>query len=161
MAENSVNAPKEHLVMAKSNQLTDVRNLMGEFDVVKVTQKNVKERKKTLQNGEDEQKDERQLLHTMQRKQQHKNTYPKKKQETQHDTNTNCTIVPHNINCDTNIPTSSTSNIQNIKLDESPVHTETEESLSSNEDEVEAQVQTQKNTRRQYRKRQTTEWRTE
>ena len=96
----------------------------------------------------------------MQRKQQHKNTYPKKKQETQHDTNTNCTIVPHNINHDTNIPTSSTSNIQNIKLDETPVHTETEESLSSNEDEVEAQVQTQKNTR-QYRKRQTTEWRTE
>ena len=56
----------------------------------------------------------------------------------------------------TNIPTSSTSNIQNIKLDETPVHTEIEESLSSNEDEVEAQVQTQKNTRRQYRKRQTT-----
>ena len=96
----------------------------------------------------------------MQRKQQHKNTYPKKKQETQHDTNTNCTIVPHNINHDTNIPTSSTSNIQNIKLDETPVHTETEESLSSNEDEVETQVQTQKNTR-QYRKRQRTEWRTE
>ena len=60
----------------------------------------------------------------MQRKQQHKNTYPKKKQETQHDTNTNSTIVSHNINHDTNIPTSSTSNIQNIKLDETPVHTE-------------------------------------
>ena len=52
----------------------------------------------------------------------------------------------HNINHDTNI--------QNIKLDETPVHTETEESLSSNEDEVEAQVQTPKNTRRQYRDRQ-------
>ena len=50
MAETSVNAPKEHLVMAKSSQLTAVRNLMGEFDGVKVTQKNVKERKKTLQN---------------------------------------------------------------------------------------------------------------
>ena len=60
MAETSVNAPKEHLVMAKSSQLTAVRNLMGEFDAVKVTQKNVKERKKTLQNEEDEQKDERQ-----------------------------------------------------------------------------------------------------
>ena len=48
-----------------------------------------------------------------------------------------------------------------FKLDETLVHTETEESLSSNEDEVEAQGQTQKNTRRQYRKRQTTEWRTE
>ena len=60
MAETSVNAPKEHLVMAKSSQLTAVRNLMGEFDGVKVTQKNVKERKKTLQNEEDEQKDERQ-----------------------------------------------------------------------------------------------------
>ena len=33
---------------------------MGEFDEVKVTQKNVKEKKKTLQNGDDEQKDERQ-----------------------------------------------------------------------------------------------------
>ena len=52
--------------------------------------------------------------------------------------------MSHNINHDTNIPTSSTSNIQNIKLDETPVHTETEESLSSNEDEVEAQVQTPK-----------------
>ena len=78
----------------------------------------------------------------MQRK--HKNTYPRKKQETQHDTNTNSTIVSHNINHETNIPTSSTSNTQNIKLYEIPVHTETEESLSSNEDEVEAQVQTQK-----------------
>ena len=47
MAETSVNAPKEHLVMAKSSQLTAVRNLMGEFDGVKVTQKNVKQRKKT------------------------------------------------------------------------------------------------------------------
>ena len=161
MAETSVNGPKEHLVMAKSSQLTAVRNLMGESDGVKVTQKNVKERKKTLQNEEDEQKDERQWLHTMKRKQQHKNTYPKKKQETQHDTRTNCTIVPYNINHDTNIPTSITSNIQNIKLDETTVHTETEESLSSNKDEVEAQVQTPKNRRRQYRKRQTTEWRTE
>ena len=46
--------------MAKCSQLTAVRNLMGEFDGVKVTQKNVKERKKTLQNEEDEQKDQRQ-----------------------------------------------------------------------------------------------------
>ena len=60
MAKTSVNTPKEHLVMAKSSQLTAVRNLMGEFDGIKVTQKNVKERKKTLQNEEDEQKDERQ-----------------------------------------------------------------------------------------------------
>ena len=59
MAKTSVNTPKEHLVMAKSSQLTAVRNLMGEFDGVKVTQKNVKERK-TLQNEEDEEKDERQ-----------------------------------------------------------------------------------------------------
>ena len=69
--------------------------------------------------------------------------------------------MSHNINHDTNIPTSSTSNIHNIQLDETPVHTETEESLSSNEDEVEAHVQTQKITRRQSKKRQTTEWRTE
>ena len=53
--------------------------------------------------------------------------------------------MSHNINHGTNIPASSTSNIQNIQLDETPVNTE--ESLSSNE-EVEAQVQTQKNTRR-------------
>ena len=59
MAETSVNVPKKHVIMAKSSQLTAVRNPMGEFDGVKVTQKNVKERKKTLQNEEDEQKDER------------------------------------------------------------------------------------------------------
>ena len=41
----------------------------------------------------------------------------------------------------TNITASSTSNIHNIQLDETPVDTETEDSLSSNE-EVEAQVQT-------------------
>ena len=46
----------------------------------------------------------------------------------------------------TNITSSSTSNIHNIQLDETPVDTETEDSLSSNE-EVEAQVQTKINTR--------------
>ena len=97
----------------------------------------------------------------MKRKQQPKTTYPKKKQGTQHDANTNCTIVSHNINHDTNIPSRSTSNIYNIQLDETPVHTETEVSLSSNEEGVEAHVQTQKNTRKQYRKTQTTEWRIE
>ena len=60
MDETSVNTEKEHLVMAKSGPLTAVRNLMGEFDGVKITQKNVKQRKKTLQNEEDEQQDERQ-----------------------------------------------------------------------------------------------------
>ena len=60
MAETSVNAEKEHLVMAKSSPLTAVRNLMGEFDGVKITQRNVKQGKKTLQNQEDEQQDERQ-----------------------------------------------------------------------------------------------------
>ena len=84
------------------------------------------------------------LLHTLKRKQQHKNTYPKKKQETGHDANTNCTIVSHNINHDTNIVASSTSNIQNIQLDETPLNAEREDPLSSNE-EVEAQVQTQQN----------------
>ena len=47
----------------------------------------------------------------------------------------------------TNITASSTSNIHNIQLDETPVDTETEDSLSLNEG-VEAQVQTKKNTRR-------------
>ena len=59
----------EHLVMSKSGPLTAVRNLMGEFDGVKITQKNVKQRKETLQNEEDEQQDERQQLHTLKRKQ--------------------------------------------------------------------------------------------
>ena len=153
LAETSVNTEKEHLVMSKSGPLTAARNLMREFDAVKSTQKNVKQRKETLQNEESEQQDERQQLHTLKRKQQHKTTYPKKKQKTGHDANTNCPIVSHNINHDTNIPTSSTSNIQNIKLDETPVDTETEDSLSSNEEEAEAQVQTPINTRRQYRKR--------
>ena len=48
IAETSVNAEKEHVVIAKSSPLTAVRYLMGEFDGVKVTQKNVKQRKKTL-----------------------------------------------------------------------------------------------------------------
>ena len=61
-----------------------------------------------------------------------------------------------NIKHDTNIPSSSTSNIHNIQLNESPLNTETEDRLSSNEEEVETQVQTQKrkgndtNTNRQY-----------
>ena len=55
--------------------------------------------------------------------------------------NTNCTIVSHNINHDTNIAASSTSNIQNIQLDETPLNAEREDPLSSNEEEVEAQVQ--------------------
>ena len=48
--ETSVNAEKEHIVMDKSGPLTAVRNLMGEFDGVKITKKNGKQRKKTLQN---------------------------------------------------------------------------------------------------------------
>ena len=148
MAETSVNAEKEHLVMSKSGPLTAARNFMGEFDAVKSTQKNAKQRKGMLQNEEDQQWNERQQLHTFKRKQQHKTTYPKKKQKTGHDANTNCTIVSHNINHDTNIPTCSTSNIQNIQLLETPVDTETEDSLSSNEEEAEVQVQTQTNTRR-------------
>ena len=148
MAETSVNAEKEHLVMSKSGPLTAARNFMGEFDAVKSTQKNAKQRKGMLQNEEDQQWNERQQLHTFKRKQQHKTTYPKKKQKTGHDANTNCTIVSHNINHDTNIPTCSTSNIQNIQLLETPVDTETEHSLSSNEEEGEVQVQTQTNTRR-------------
>ena len=53
------------------------------------------------------------------------------------------------INHDTNIAVNSTSNIQNIQLDEPPPpHGEREETLSSNEEEVEAQVQTQQNNRK-------------
>ena len=101
--ETSVNAEKEHIVMAKSGPLTAVRNLMGEFHGVKITKKNGKQRKKTLQNEEEQHLDEREQLYTLKRKQQHKNTYPKKIQETGHDTNTHCSIVSHNINHDTNI----------------------------------------------------------
>ena len=122
--ETCVNAQKEHLVMAKSAPLPATRNLMGEFDRVKIAKKNVKQKKETLHNEGEQHEDEREQLH-----------------------NTNCTIVSHNINHDINITASSTSNIHNIQLDETPVDTETEDSLSSNE-EVEAQVQTKKNTRR-------------
>ena len=158
--ETSVNAEKEHIVMAKSGPLTAVRNLMGEFDGVKITKKNVMQRKKTLQNEEEQQQNEREWLHALKRK-QHKNIYPKNKQETGHDANTNCTIVSHSINHDTNIAASSTSNIQNIQLDETPLNAEREDPLSSNDEEVQAQVQTQQNKRKQYKHRQTTEWRTE
>ena len=66
---------------------------MGEFDGVKITKKNGKQRKKTLENEAEQQQDEREQLHTLQQKQQHKTSYPKKKQETGYDANTNCTIV--------------------------------------------------------------------
>ena len=69
--------------------------------------------------------------------------------------------MSHNINHDTNIAASSTSNIQNIQLDETPLNAEREDPLSSNEEEVEAQVQTQQNKRKQYKHRQTTEQRME
>ena len=42
-----------------------------------------------------QQQDEREQLQTLQQKQQHKTTYPKKKQEKGYDANTNCTIVSH------------------------------------------------------------------
>ena len=122
--ETCVNAQKEHLVMAKSAPLPATRNLMGEFDGVKIAKKNVKQNKETLHKEGEQHEDEREQLH-----------------------NTNCTIVSHNINHDINITASSTSNIHSIQLDETHVDTETEDSLSSNE-EVEAQVQTKKNTRR-------------
>ena len=124
MDETCVNAQKENLVMAKSSPLPTTRNLMGEFDRVKIVKKNVKQKKETLHYVGEQHEDEREQLH-----------------------NTNCTIVSHNINHDINITASSTSNIHNIQLDEIPVDTETEDSFSSNE-EVEAQVQTKKNTRR-------------
>ena len=117
--ETCVNAQKENLVMAKSAPPPATRNLMGEFDRVKIAKKNVKQ-KETLYNEGEQHEDEREQLH-----------------------NTNCTIVSHNINHDINITASSTSNIHNIQLDETPVDIETEDSLSSNE-EVEAEVQTKK-----------------
>ena len=46
------------------------------------------------------------------------------------------------------MPASSTSNIQNIHLDETPLNAETEDPMLSNEEEVEAQVQTQQNRRK-------------
>ena len=132
--ETCVNAQKEHLVMAKLAPLPATRDLMGEFDRVKIAKKNVKQKKETLHNEGEQHEDEREQLHY-----------------------TNCTTVSHNINHDINITSSCTSNIHHIQLDETPADTETEDLLSSNE-EVEAQVQTKKNTR-QYRKRQTTECR--
>ena len=122
--ETCVNAQKKHLFMAKSAPLSATRNLMAEFDGVKIAKKNVKQNKETLHKEGEQHEVEREQLH-----------------------NTNCTIVSHNINHDINITASSTSNIHSIQLDETHVDTETEDSLSSNE-EVEAQVQTKKNTRR-------------
>ena len=55
--ETSVNGEKEHLAMAKSDPLTAVRNLMGEFDGVKITKN--KHRKRTMQNEEEQQQEER------------------------------------------------------------------------------------------------------
>ena len=48
---------EKNLAMAKSDPLTAVRNLMGEFDGVKITKN--KHRKKTMQNEEEQQQEER------------------------------------------------------------------------------------------------------
>ena len=140
MDENSVDAETEHIVMAKSESLTAVRNLMGELDAVKNTKKTLKQRKQTLQNEEQQHQEEierLQALRSFKKQQQQKHTYPKKKKITGHNANTNCTIVSSKIDNDTNIVSSSTSNIHNIQLDESPLIAETEDRLCSNEQEVE------------------------
>ena len=103
--------------MDKSCCLTAVQNLIGEFQGVKITKGNGRERKKTLQDV-GEQKDAREKLHTLKSTQQHKTIHPQKTQEIRHDANINCTIVSHNINHNTNIAAHSTSNVQNIQLDE-------------------------------------------
>ena len=131
---------KEHINVDKSGPLTAVRNLIGEFQGVKITKENTRERKKTLQDV-GEQKDAREKLHTLKRTQQHKTTYPKKTQEIGHNANTNWTIVSHNINHNTNIAASSISNIQNIQLDETHINAERKYSLSSNEEYLEEQIQ--------------------
>ena len=65
----------------------------------------------------------------------------------------------HNIQHDTNIAATSTSNIQNIQLDETRINAEREDPLSSNEEDMEAQLQTPKKKRKRYKHRQTTEHR--
>ena len=143
MDETSVNAQKEHIVVDKSGPLTGIRNLMAQFHGVKITKENRRQTKETMQN-DGEQKDAIEKLHTSKRTQQHKTTYPKKTQETRHDENINSTIVSHNIQHDTNLAATSTSNIQNIQLDETRINAEREDPLSSNEEDMEAQLQTPK-----------------
>ena len=54
--------------------------------------------------------------------------------------NTNCTTVQHNNSHDKSSPANSTPNIQNFQLDETPLNAETENPMSSNEEEFEPQV---------------------
>ena len=117
--------------------------LLGKFQGVKITKVNGRERKKTLQDVE-EQKDAREKIHTLISTQEHKTIYPQKTQEIRHDANINCTIVSHNIKHNTNIAASNTSNIQNMQLDQTSINAERKDPLSSNDEDFEAQVQTPK-----------------
>ena len=139
--ETSVNAKKEHINVDKYWPPYSCQKSYWRISRSK-NYKRKWERKKTLQDV-GEQKDAREKLHTLKRI--HNNTKPstpKRTQEIRHNANINCTIVSHNINHNTNIAASSTSNIQNIQLDQTSINAERKDPLSSNEEDLEAQVQT-------------------
>ena len=75
--ETSVNAQKEHINVDRSGPLTPVQNLIGEFQGVKITKGNGRERKKTLQDV-GEQKDAREKLHTLKKHTATQNHLPPK-----------------------------------------------------------------------------------
>ena len=93
---------------------------MGEFDGMKITKEKWGRREESLKNEEEQQQDEREQLHTLQQKQQHKNTYPKKNKKQDMMQIPLAQLCHTTLNHDTNIAASSTSNIHNIQLDETP-----------------------------------------
>ena len=141
VGETCVNGQKQHTVVDNYGPPTAVRNLMGEFHGVKITETNGRQRMKSLQN-DGEQKDSREKLHTLEWTQQYKTPYPQKTQESIHNGNSKCTIVPQNSNNNTNIQACGTSNIQNMHLVQTHIHVETEDTLSSSGEDIEGQMQT-------------------
>ena len=141
VGETCINGQNQHTVVDNYDPPTVVRNLMGEFHGVTITQTNGRQRMKSLQN-DGEQKDSRQKLHTLEWTQLHKTPYSQKTQESVDNGNTKCTIGAQNSNNSTNIQACTTSNIQNMQLVETHIHVETEDTLPSSEEDIEGQMQT-------------------
>ena len=80
VGETCINGPKQHTVVDNYAPPTVVRNLMGEFHGVTITQTNGRQRMKSHQN-DGEQKDSRQQLHNLEckkYKKPHTHRQPKK-----------------------------------------------------------------------------------
>ena len=132
VGKTCINGQKQHTVVDNYDPTTVVRNHMGEFHEVTITETNGRQRMKSLQSDE-EQKDSRGKLHTLEWTQLHKTPYLHKTQESVHNGNTKCIIVAQNSNKNTNIQVCTTSNIQNMQLVETHIHEETEDTLASSE----------------------------